>query len=71
MFLVKATSIISLVGVPELMFTGREVIERTLLGFHVMALIWLFYTVICYPLTVLGRRLEANLGRHGFRSAVA
>lgn len=70
-FLVKATSIISLVGVPELMYTGRQVIERTLLGFHVMALIWLFYTMICYPLTVLGRRLEADIKRRGFQPAVA
>jgi His/Glu/Gln/Arg/opine family amino acid ABC transporter permease subunit len=70
-FLVKATSIISLVGVPELMYTGRQVIERTLLGFQVMALIWLFYTMVCYPLTALGRRLEADLKRRGFQSAVA
>jgi His/Glu/Gln/Arg/opine family amino acid ABC transporter permease subunit len=69
-FLIKATSIISLLGVPELMLAGREVIERTLLGFEVMTMIWLFYTVICYPLTVVGRRLEANLQRRGFRPAL-
>ena len=42
------------------MYAGREVIERTLLGFEVMALIWITYTAICYPLTVLGRRLEKS-----------
>lgn len=69
-FLIKATSIISLLGVPEIMLAGREVIERTLLGFQVMAMIWLIYTAICYPLTIVGRRLEANLQRRGFRPAL-
>lgn len=40
-FLVKATSIISLLGVPELMFSAREIIERDLEGFKVMTLVWL------------------------------
>ena len=59
-FLIKSTSLLSLVGVSDLMYAGREVIERTLLGFEVMALIWITYTAICYPLTVLGRRLEKS-----------
>ena len=70
-FLVKTTSIISLLGVPELMLSGREVIERTLLGFEVMTMIWILYTAICYPLTVLGRRLEAVLQARGFQSVVS
>lgn len=69
-FLVKGTSLVSLVGVAELMYSGREVIERTLLGFQIMAMIWLIYTVICYPLTALGRRLEARVQR-GLRPAAA
>lgn len=52
------------------MLAGREVIERTLLGFQVMAMIWLIYTAICYPLTIVGRRLEANFQRRGFRPAL-
>ncbi|OED44210.1 hypothetical protein AB833_02140 [Chromatiales bacterium (ex Bugula neritina AB1)] len=69
--LVKSTAIISLLGVPELMLAGREVIERTLLGLEVMTLIWLMYTAICFPLTVLGRRLEANYAARGLRSVVS
>ncbi|HVY42620.1 MAG TPA: amino acid ABC transporter permease [Hyphomicrobiaceae bacterium] len=65
--LVKATSIVSLLGVPELMMAGREVIERTLLGLPVMAMIWLLYSAICYPLTVFGRRLEGAMARRGFQ----
>lgn len=70
-FLVKATSIISLLGVPEIMLAGREVIERTLQGLPVMAAIWLFYTAICYPLTVLGRALESMTARRGFKQVLA
>ncbi len=66
-FLIKATSLISLLGVAELMYAGREVIERTLLGFEVMTMIWVMYTAVCYPLTVLGRRLEA-VAQKGFRA---
>jgi polar amino acid transport system permease protein len=65
-FLIKATSLISLLGVAELMYTGREVIERTLLGFEVMMMIWFIYTAVCYPLTLLGRRMEA-LAQKGVR----
>jgi polar amino acid transport system permease protein len=59
--LIKATAIISLLGVPELMYSGREIIERTLQGFEVMALIWLLYTAVCLPLSAWGRWLERHL----------
>lgn len=63
-FLIKATSVISLLGVPELMLAGREVIERNLEGMKVMALVWLLYTATCFPLSMLGRRLERTLPFH-------
>ena len=69
-FLIKSTSLLSLVGVSDLMYAGREVIERTLLGFEVMALLWITYTAICYPLTVLGRRLERS-AQPGFSSRLS
>lgn len=68
-FLVKATSIVSLLGVAEFLFAAREVIERTLLGFEIMAVVWLVYTIVCYPLTVFGRRCEVALAARGFRPA--
>jgi His/Glu/Gln/Arg/opine family amino acid ABC transporter permease subunit len=67
-FLVKATSVVSLLGVGEFLFSARELIERTLLGFEIMAVVWVAYTIICYPLTILGRRCEATLAARGFRS---
>lgn len=64
-FLVKATSVVSLFGVTEFMFVAKEQIERTLLGFEIMALVWIAYTVICYPLTQIGRHFEARLKARG------
>ncbi|MCC7275667.1 MAG: amino acid ABC transporter permease [Alphaproteobacteria bacterium] len=64
-FLVKATSVVSLFGVTEFMFTAKEQIERTLLGFEIMAIVWIVYTVVCYPMTLLGRRIESRLKARG------
>ncbi|MGE0719389.1 MAG: amino acid ABC transporter permease [Alphaproteobacteria bacterium] len=68
-FLVKATSVVSLFGVTEFMFTAKEQIERTLLGFEIMAIVWIAYTVVCWPLTLFGRRIEARLTARGHAAA--
>ena len=62
---------VSLFGVAEFMFVAKENIERTLMGFEIMAFVWVVYTAICYPLTVLGRRWEARLQARGFSTAAA
>jgi len=61
--LIKATSLVSLVGVTELMMTGREIIEREVSGFEVMLLIMMIYTVVCWPLSYLGRRLQTRMAQ--------
>lgn len=60
-FMVKATSVVSLFGVTEFLFTAKEQIERTMLGFEIMAIVWLIYTIICFPITRMGRALELRL----------
>jgi polar amino acid transport system permease protein len=71
-FMIKATSVVSLFGVGEFLFTAKETIERTLMGFEIMAFVWVAYTLVCYPLTVVGRRWEASLRAHdSARPAVA
>ena len=60
-FMVKATSVVSLFGVTEFLYVSKEQIERTLMGFEIMAIVWVAYTLVCYPLTVLGRRFETRL----------
>lgn len=56
--MVKATSYASIVGVWELTFAAREVVERTLAAFQVFLGVMAIYFVICYPLSVLASRLE-------------
>jgi polar amino acid transport system permease protein len=64
-FLLKATSVVSLFGVAEFLYIAKEQIERTLMGFEIMAFVWIAYTIICYPLTALGRRIEERLRARG------
>jgi His/Glu/Gln/Arg/opine family amino acid ABC transporter permease subunit len=70
-FMVKATSVVSLFGVTEFLYVSKEQIERTLMSFEIMAIVWIAYTMICYPLTVLGRRFEARLHARGQSSLAA
>ena len=64
-FMLKATSVVSLFGVAEFLYISKEQIERTLMGFEIMAFVWIGYTIICYPLTALGRRIEERLRARG------
>jgi His/Glu/Gln/Arg/opine family amino acid ABC transporter permease subunit len=64
-FMVKATSVVSLFGVTEFLYVAKEQIERTLMGFEIMAFVWVAYTLVCYPLTALGRWFEARLKARG------
>jgi polar amino acid transport system permease protein len=64
-FMIKATSVVSLFGVAEFLYISKEQIERTLMGFEIMAFVWAAYTIICYPLTALGRRIEGRLRTRG------
>jgi His/Glu/Gln/Arg/opine family amino acid ABC transporter permease subunit len=56
--IVKSTSYASIVGAWELTFASKEIVERTLATFEVFSAVMLFYFVICYPLSLLARRLE-------------
>lgn len=56
--MIKATSYVSVVGVWELTYAAREVVERTLAAFQIFLGVMLIYFLICYPLTLVARRLE-------------
>jgi His/Glu/Gln/Arg/opine family amino acid ABC transporter permease subunit len=59
--LVKATSLVSIVGLWELTMASREVVERTLAPFQVFIGAGAIYFCICYALAVYGRRLERRV----------
>lgn len=62
---IKQTSYASVVGAWELSYAAREVVERTLAAFEIFLGVMALYFVICYPLSVLARRLER---RYAFAS---
>ena len=61
---VKSTSYASIVGVWELTYASREVVERTLAAFQIFFAVMLIYFCICYPIslgaTYLQRRYKTS-----------
>ena len=69
---VKASSVLSIISVWELTLASREIIERTLDVYRVLAVAALFYFIMCFAIDRLGRRLESRLAAKRFcgRAAV-
>jgi len=59
--LVKATSLVSIVGLWELTMASREIVERTLAPFQIFLGAAAIYFCICYSLALYGRHLERNV----------
>jgi His/Glu/Gln/Arg/opine family amino acid ABC transporter permease subunit len=56
--LVKATSLVSIVGLWELTMASREIVERTLAPFQIFLGAAAIYFCICYTLALYGKYLE-------------
>lgn len=61
--LVKATSLVSLITLTELTFSGRQMVVTTGRSFEVWGLVLLLYFVMSYPLTWLVRLAERRAAR--------
>ncbi len=59
--LVKATSLVSVVGLWELTMASREIVERTLAPFQIFIGAAAIYFCICYTLALYGRYLERSV----------
>ena len=59
--LVKATSLVSIVGLWELTMASREVVERTLAPFQIFLAAAAIYFCICYALALYGKHLERRI----------
>jgi His/Glu/Gln/Arg/opine family amino acid ABC transporter permease subunit len=59
--LVKATSLVSIVGLWELTMASREIVERTLAPFQIFVGAAAIYFCICYTLALYGRYLERRV----------
>ena len=56
--MVKQTSYVSVVGVWELTYAAREIVERTLAAFQIFFGVMILYFLICYPLALAAQLLE-------------
>ncbi len=58
--LVKNTSIVSVVGFVELARAGQIINNSTFEPFVIFVIVAALYFALCYPLSVLSRRLERS-----------
>jgi polar amino acid transport system permease protein len=63
--MVKTTSLVVLIGVVEVVKVGQQIIETARFtvptaSFWVYGIVFILYFIICYPLSLLSKRLEAK-----------
>ena len=61
--LIKATSLVSLITLTELTFSGRQMVVTTGRSFQVWGLVLLIYFIMAYPLTLLVGRIERHAAK--------
>ena len=61
--LVKATSLVSLITITELTFSGRQMVVTTGRSFEVWGLVLVLYFCMAYPLTWIVRLAEKRAAR--------
>jgi polar amino acid transport system permease protein len=61
--MIKTTSLAVLIGVIEVLKVGQQIIEASILkspsaSFYIYGFIFLLYFIICYPISLLSKKLE-------------
>ncbi len=58
---VKGTSLVAIIGLADITYIGRQIVERTLAPFVIFGAVAAVYFVICFALSRVGQRLEQRL----------
>jgi len=58
---IKDTSIVSLVGVVEIVRTSRQIMQITLDPFTAFGIVSIYFAIVCYPLIYFSQLLERRL----------
>lgn len=58
---VKGTSLVAIIGLSDLTYVGRQIVERTLAPFEIFGAVALVYFAICFVLSRVGRHLEKRV----------
>jgi len=59
--IVKGSTLLSLLAIPELMLAGREAVEATFMGTQIYLIIGFMYFGFIYLLSLIAKKLEAKL----------
>jgi polar amino acid transport system permease protein len=59
--IIKTTSLATFVGVTDIVKRGQQIIERTGASFAVYAFLLFVFFALCFPLSLLARRMERRL----------
>ncbi|TAN26543.1 MAG: amino acid ABC transporter permease [Actinomycetota bacterium] len=62
--LFKDTSLVSALGVSDLMFLGESVATNVFRPLEILTTVAVIYFLVAFPITILVRRLELHLNRH-------
>ena len=58
---VKGTSLVAIIGLADITYVGKQIVERTLAPFEIFGAVAFVYFVICFALSRLGRYFERRL----------
>jgi polar amino acid transport system permease protein len=58
---VKGTSLVAIIGLADVTYVGKQIVERTLAPLEIFGAVALVYFVICFALSRLGRYFERRL----------
>ena len=58
---VKGTSLVAIIGLADVTYVGKQIVERTLAPFEIFGAVALVYFVICFALSRIGRYLESRV----------
>ncbi len=58
--MIKTTSLVVLIGVVDVIQRGQQIIERTKESFWIYSFLFILFFIICYPLSLLSKKLETK-----------
>jgi polar amino acid transport system permease protein len=58
---VKGTSLVAIIGLADVTYVGKQIVERTLAPFEIFGAVAVIYFAICFALSRLGRYLERRV----------
>ncbi|MGR5991796.1 amino acid ABC transporter permease [Bacillus paranthracis] len=58
--IIQTTSLTVLIGVTEVIKAGQQIVERTGEAFLIYGCLFIFYFLLCYPLSIWSRKLETR-----------